>query len=184
MGRCSSPTLWWRMPHFSRCYKPSPLQAHWGRRCHTCLLWPVCLFTVCVRECPSPALQWSFPHYSRCYKLSPLQGCWVGAAPAAFSSQLVYLQFDWGVPPHSPELRAPCPLCYVSFFFNCLFITQFFFSFFPGWGGSVCPGGYADLFQGCLWEYCMPLSSPGGLLFPSRLGAGIWQHRSPPGFSI
>jgi hypothetical protein len=37
-------------------------------------------------------------------------------------------------------------------------ITQFLF-FFLG-GGLVCPGGYADLAQGCLWEYCVPLSSP------------------------
>jgi hypothetical protein len=64
-----------------------------------------------------------------------------------------------------------------------LFIIQFFFSFFPGWG-SVCPGGYADLAQGCLWEYCMPLSLPGGLLLPSMLGAGIWRRESPPGFCL
>jgi hypothetical protein len=31
--------------------------------------------------------------------------------------------------------------------------------FFPGWG-LICPGGYADLAQGCLWKYCIPLSSP------------------------
>jgi hypothetical protein len=29
----------------------------------------------------------------------------------------------------------------------------------PGWW-SVCPGGYTDLVQGCLWEYCILLSSP------------------------
>jgi hypothetical protein len=76
---------------------------------------------------------------------------------------------------HSLELRAPRPLCYMSFFlFSCLFFIQFcFFSFFPGWG-SVCPGGCADLAQGRLWEYCVPLSSRGGLLFPSRIGAGDW----------
>jgi hypothetical protein len=73
----------------------------------------------------------------------------------------------------------------VFFFFSCLFIIQFvFFLFFSPLGGSLCPGGYADLAQGCPWEYCMPLSSPGGLLLPSRIGAGIWWHRSPPGFSI
>jgi hypothetical protein len=27
MGMCLFPTLWWSMPHFSCCYKPSPLQA-------------------------------------------------------------------------------------------------------------------------------------------------------------
>jgi hypothetical protein len=59
--------------------------------------------------------------------------------------------------PPSSVLREPHPLCYMSLSF-LLIITQFLFSF-PGCG-SVCPGGYADLAQGCLWKYCMPLSSP------------------------
>jgi hypothetical protein len=61
--------------------------------------------------------------------------------------------------PPTLVLRAPHPLCYVSFFFCCCLL--FSFSFFPGWG-SVCPGGYADLAQGCLWGYHVPLSSPCG----------------------
>jgi hypothetical protein len=55
-------------------------------------------------------------------------------------------------PPPSLGLRVPCPLCYMSFFFQLLIIIQFvFFSLFflSGWG-SVCPGGYADLAQDCL----------------------------------
>jgi hypothetical protein len=66
---------------------------------------------------------------------------------------------------HSSELRVPCPLCYMSFWFcSCLLFS--FFSFFPGWG-SFCPGGCVDLAQGCLWEYHMLLSSTGGLLLSS-----------------
>jgi hypothetical protein len=53
-----SPTLLWIVPHFSYRYKLSPLQAHWGRWCHTRLLQLACLFTVHVRECPFPLL-WS-----------------------------------------------------------------------------------------------------------------------------
>jgi hypothetical protein len=64
--------------------------------------------------------------------------------------------------PPSSVLRTPCPLCYMSFLL-LLLIIQFFSLFFPGWG-SVCPGGYADLAQGCLWEYHMLLSSPCCLL--------------------
>jgi hypothetical protein len=45
------------------------------------------------------------------------------------------------------------------------------FSFFPGWG-SVCPGGYANLAQGCLWEYHVPFSSPCGLCLPKPSGCG------------
>jgi hypothetical protein len=64
----------------------------------------------------------------------------------------------WGIsPPPSSVLKAPRPLCYVSFL-----LLLFSFSFFPGLG-SVCPGSYADLSQGCLWEYHVPLSSPCGL---------------------
>jgi hypothetical protein len=191
VGRCSFPALQWSMPHFSRCWKPSCFQAHWGRWCHSCLLQPceLCIYSL-MRACLSPHLQWRFPHYSHCYrpsplygcwagatthrecpfptllwsccyKLSPLQGCCLGATTSDFSCWLVYLQFVWEVPlPHCPELRAPCPLCYVSFFFQLLvyYSTWFFLFFFPGWG-SVCPGGYADLSQGCLWEYHVLLSS-------------------------
>jgi hypothetical protein len=128
MGRSSSPTFWWSVPHFSLCWMPSPL--HWGRWHHTRLLQLPCLFIVGVRECPSP------------------------------------------------ELRESCPLCYVSFFFSCLFIIQVFFLFSLDRGQS---------FQGamliCPMEYRMPLiCSPGCL--PSRVGAGIWQDGSTPGFSI
>jgi hypothetical protein len=69
-------------------------------------------------------------------------------------------------------------------FATCLFCCYYSVSlFFPGWG-SVCPGGYADLAQDCLWEYHVPLSSPYGPSL-SKLGAGIWWQRgSPPGFSV
>jgi hypothetical protein len=57
----------------------------------------------------------------------------------------------------------------------------FFFSFFVF--GRVGVGhlrGYADLPPRWLWECFMPLiCSPVGLHFPSRFGAGVWQHRSP-----
>jgi hypothetical protein len=94
------------MPHFSRCWRPSPLQAHWGSWLHSHLLWPACLFTVRMGECPFPPLHWSFPHDSHCYKLSPLQVCWVGVSAPAFSGQLVYLQFVWGIAP-PPSLVEP-----------------------------------------------------------------------------
>jgi hypothetical protein len=54
MGRCLSPTFLWSVPHFSCCWTPSPLQAHWGRWRHTCLLCLACLFTVHMKEYPFP----------------------------------------------------------------------------------------------------------------------------------
>jgi hypothetical protein len=71
----------------------------------------------------------------------------------------------WGIALPTSGLRAPHPLCYVSFF--VVVVYSVCFSFFPGWG-SVCPGGYVDLAQGCLWEYRVPLSSPGGLRLLSQ----------------
>jgi hypothetical protein len=70
----------------------------------------------------------------------PLQGCWAGDATPAFSGQLVYLQFCEGLPlPHSLELRAPHPLCCLSFCCCCL-LFRFFFSFFPWVGVSLSRG--------------------------------------------
>jgi hypothetical protein len=50
--------------------------------------------------------------------------------------------------------------------------------FFPGWG-SVCPGGYADLAQGCLWEYHVPLISPCGPRLPKPSGHWHLAAREP-----
>jgi hypothetical protein len=126
---------------------------------------PASLFVYSSRgKCPFPTFQWRFPHIATATSF-PAPDCWACAATPAFSSWLVYLQFHKGLLfPPSSALRAPCCLCYVSFF---VVIIQFgFFSFFPGWG-SVCPGGYADLAKGYLWKYHVPLSSPGDLLLSS-----------------
>jgi hypothetical protein len=73
-----------------------------------------------------------------------------------------------GFPSPPSALRAPCPLCYGSFLL--LLIIQFLF-FSPGLSkGLVCPRGYADLAQACLWEYHVPLSSPCGPRLPKPPG--------------
>jgi hypothetical protein len=62
----------------------------------------------------------------------------------------------------SPHLRCsvhPALFAYYSIFFP----------FLPGWG-SVCPGDYADLAQGRLWEYRVLLSSPCGPHLPKPSG--------------
>jgi hypothetical protein len=84
-------------------------------------------------------------------------------------AQLVYLQFCEGFP--SPLLctqGAPLSLLHVFIILIAYYSVSLFF---PGWG-SVCPGDYADLAQGCLWEYCILLSSPYGLRLPRP--AGHW----------
>jgi hypothetical protein len=60
-----------------------------------------------------------------------------------------------------PALFAACLFCY------CLLFS---FSFFPGWG-LVCPGGYADLAQCCLFEYHVLLRWPCGLHLPKWSGS-------------
>jgi hypothetical protein len=116
-----------------------------------------------------PSLLWSFLPTTN-FTSFPAPGCWEFAAAPAFSGRLVYLQFHEGLPlSASSALRAPRPLCYVSFFF-CFAYYPVFFPFFPG-RVSVCPRGYADLAQGCLWEYHMLFSSPGGLHLPKWSGS-------------
>jgi hypothetical protein len=77
----------------------------------------------------------------------------------------------WEIAPPLPSvLRAPHPLCYMSFFL----VAYSVFFFFP-WVGVSLSKGYIDLAQGCLWEYCMPLSSPGGLHLPKM---SVWELTS------
>jgi hypothetical protein len=79
--------------------------------------------------------------------------------------------------PCSSELRAPHLLCNMSLLF-LLLITQFLL--FPVWG-SICPRGYADLTQGCLWKYRIPLSSP-CLCLPKLSERGWLAAREPSWF--
>jgi hypothetical protein len=77
--------------------------------------------------------------------------------PSLARPSLFIFQFQEGFP--SPALQCSgCPTLFATclYFSYCLLLS---FSFFPGWG-SVFPGGYADLTQGCLWKYHVPLSLP------------------------
>jgi hypothetical protein len=85
-----------------------------------------------------------------------------------------------GLPlPHSPELREPHPLCCMSFFFSAACLLFSFFPFFP-WVGVILSRGLCWFVPGS--TAFLLICSPGGL--PSRVGAGVWQHGSPPGFSV
>jgi hypothetical protein len=96
-----------------------------------------------------------------------------------------FLPLLWSFPPTATFTSFPAPACCEGFplpplrhsgcptlFAMCLFYCYcllFRFSFFPGWE-FVCPGGYADLAQGCLWEYRVPLSLPCGPRLPKPSG--------------
>jgi hypothetical protein len=127
------------------------------------LLAGVFVYNSCGRGVLPPLL-WSFPPSATLTSFAA-PGCWACAPAPTLSGQawLVYLQFREGFP--SPPLRRPTlfATCLYSY---CLLLS---FSFFPVWG-SVCPGGYADLAQGCLWKYHVPLSSPCGPRLPKPSG--------------
>jgi hypothetical protein len=86
-----------------------------------------------------------------------------------------------GACPFSFLQNSRCP----TLFERCPFWLLVYYSvFFAGWG-SVCPGGYAGLSQGWLWEYhVLFICSPVVLHLPSRLGASVWWRRSLPGFFV
>jgi hypothetical protein len=129
---------------------------------HSCLFWLACLFTAHMGSGPSPLSCGVFlllPTFTSFPGPHCWVGCWVGAAASAFSGGLFTYSSVRDCPSPPSVLRVPCPLCYVPFLL-LLLIIQFFF-FFP-WVGVSLSGGYADLTQGCLWEYCVPLSSPCG----------------------
>jgi hypothetical protein len=108
-----------------------------------------------------PPLLWKFPP-TAAFTSFPAPDCCACSAAPAFSSQFVR---DL---PSPPLWCSGCATLFAACLF-CCYCLLFNFSFFPGWG-SVCPGGYADLAQDCLWEYCVPLSSPCGLRLPKLSG--------------
>jgi hypothetical protein len=115
-----------------------------------------------------PPLLWSFPP-TTAFTSFPAPACW--ACAPAFSGQtwLVYLQFQERFP--SSPLWCSGLLALFVMCLYCSYCLLLSFSFFSGWG-SVCSGGYADLAQGCLWEYHIPLSSLCGPRLPKLSGCG------------
>jgi hypothetical protein len=139
-----------------------------GRCC--CFCWPACLFTAHMGSGSSPSLvEFSSLRHSHMLSRSWLLGV-PPLLPSLVRPSLFIYRSRRDSPPPPSGLRAPCPLCHVSLLF-LLLITHFLF-FSPVWE-LVCPGGYADLAQGCLWEYHVPLSSPCGPHLPKPSGGGL-----------
>jgi hypothetical protein len=129
---------------------------------HICLqlTWKVGLF-------PSPVEFSSLSHF---YKLS----CSWLLDVCCHSCLLRPSLFIYSSVRDSPPLlfgaqSAPPSLLHVFIVLSAYYSVSLFF---PGWG-SVCPGGYVDLPQGCLWEYRVPLSSPCGPRLPKP--SGCWR---------
>jgi hypothetical protein len=158
----------------SRCYKLSPFQTHWGR--WHCSQACVFIYSSCGKWVfpPSP-LEFSSHHHF--YKLS--RSWLLGVCCCSCLLQLAYCE-GFPLPLFSAQVTPPSLL---HVFFGVIAYYSVFFSFFLGGDQSV---------QGTrlIWPRVVCGSSACHLghlvvcVFPSSLGAGVWQHRSPPGFSI
>jgi hypothetical protein len=114
-----------------------------------------------------PPLLWSFPPTAT-FTSFPTPGCWaVPQLLPSLSGLFIYSSMrDCPSPIFGAQGALPSLL---HVFFVVVACYSVFFSFFPGWR-LVCPGGYADLAQGCLWECHVPLSSPCVLCLPKQFG--------------
>jgi hypothetical protein len=165
----------------SHCYKLSPFQAHWGRWHCPGFLRLACLFTVHVGSGPSP---FSCGVFLPLPLLQAFQVLVAGRVPPllpSLSGFFIYCSVRYCPSPiFGAQGALPSLLCV---FLLLLLSIQFFFLFSLGGGWSV---------QGAMliWPRVV-CGSTGCLLahlvvciFPSHLGAGIWQCRSPPDFSL
>jgi hypothetical protein len=127
-------------------------------------------------KCVFPPVLWSFPSTAAFTSfLTP--GCWARTStPTLFGlpGLFIYSSGKESPPPFSAQGAPP-----FSQHVFCLLVS---FSFLPGWR-SVCPGGYAVLAQGCLWEYCVLLSLP-CLHLPMLSGARRLEARRPSLFLL
>jgi hypothetical protein len=104
-------------------------------------------------KCVFPPLLCSFPPTAT-FTSFPAPGCWVHAlAPTRASPGHPACLFTFpGRIPFPNLQRSVRPTLFPEFLY-CSYCLLVSFSFFPGWR-SACPGCYAALAQGCLWEYC------------------------------
>jgi hypothetical protein len=127
-----------------------------GLRVYLQLTWEAGLLLSCGVFLPLPLLQ-AFPLL--------IAGCVPPLLPSPAGLFICSSVRD-SPPPLFGAHSAPPSLLRVFFVVIVYYSVSLFF---PGWG-SVCPGGYADLAQGCLWEYHVLLSSPCGLRLPKPSG--------------
>jgi hypothetical protein len=135
------------------------------------LLSQACVFIYSSRgKWVFPPLLWSFPP-TAAFTNFPTPGCWAVLLLPSPASLFIYSSVRDSPPPLFGTQGVPPYLLRVFVVVAVAVVySGFFFLFFPGWG-LVCPGAYAHLAQGCLWEYHVSLSSPCCLHFPKRSGS-------------
>jgi hypothetical protein len=132
-----------------------------------------------------PPLLWSFPP-SATLKSFPAPGCWVRAPPLLPPEALrpdglfIYSSGKDSLPPIFSAQGAPP--CFMSVFI--ILIAYYSVSLFsPGGGKKSVQGAmllWPRLVCGVPWYHKAHLVH----VFPSLLGSGDWQPRSPPGDSL
>jgi hypothetical protein len=168
-------------PLFCRVFLPQPLLQAFPLLIAGCVLPllppPAGLFIYSSRgKWVFPPLLCSFPPNTT-FTSFPAPGCWACAAAPPFSSQLVR---DF---PSPPLWRSGC----LTLFATCLFCYCLLFSFFSLFSLG---GGWSVQGSMLIWPRVVCGSTAYHLahlvvcVFPSHLGAGIWLHGSPPGFSV
>jgi hypothetical protein len=142
-----SPLLWSFPPTTTFTSFPAP--DYWA----VLLLLPAAMFVYssCGRWV-FPPLLWSFPP-SITLTSFPAPGCWAHTPPPSGASPAPLGLFIYSSGKDSlPSLQhSVCPTLFLMSLY-CSYCLLLSFSFFLWWR-SVCPGGYADLAHGCLWEY-------------------------------
>jgi hypothetical protein len=126
-----------------------------------------------------PPLLWSFPP-SPTLTSFPTPGCWACAPTPARASLAMPGLFIYSSRKDSPPplFGAQCTPPSLQRVF--ILIAYYSVSLFPQVEVGLS-GGYADLAQGCLWEYCIPLSLP-CLCLPKPSGHGQLAAWGPPWF--
>jgi hypothetical protein len=166
----------------SLCYKISPFQAHWGRWHCSCFLSPACLFTAHVGG-ESSALSCGVflpPPLSQAFPLL-VAGCAPCSRQILFGQpQLVIYSSGKDFPP--PLFSAQCAPPSLQHVFIAL-IAYYSVSLFSLSGGWSVQGAML------IWPRVVCGSTTYRLahlvrFFPSRVGAGDWRPRGPPGFSV
>jgi hypothetical protein len=162
--------------HNCHCYKLSPFQAHWVRWRYIHLFWPACLFTVHMGSGPSPLSCGVFlpPPLLQAFPL--LVAGWVLPLLPSLASLFIYSSVrDFPSLSFGGQGALPSSLC--VFFVVVVYYSAFFFSLGGGLfvqGAMLRPRVVCGNTMCCLAHLVV-------YVFPSGLGAGVWQHGSPPG---
>jgi hypothetical protein len=148
LGKCVFPPVLWSFPPTTTFTSfPAP------HCCVVLLLPPATMFVYRSHgRWVFPPLLWSFPP-STTLTSFPAPGCWMHSLTPARASPAQPGLFIHSYRKDSLPALFGAQCIPPSFPRVFILIAYYSFSLFsPRWR-SFCPGGYADLAQGCLWEY-------------------------------